>query len=342
MNLRGLGGLPPRPQNAPNAADLVPGIQAGAQNAIVLANVVIVFGPTGTISGLFIYNVGTTPAKGNQPLVSATNASTDPFGNPTIGGSVTAYLAEGGGDVSAVSLSAGGIVFSFYNGSTWTTGANIFQSFNVNGSQLQLVADGTTPNAGVYASPILALAFQSALPASGVGGQVLLLDDPAGQLVYMADPTNGDGNTYDTGRLSQALGSNLPISGTGHTAIFSAAVTPGTYRVEGFIECQQGATAAAQVLGFSGPAATCRIQYYYIEQAVTAQEFSQNSNMGSLTTTSSPAYGAGITFTFAFRGVINVTAAGTLEVIGAEGTSGDSFTVINGSFFDLMPVTVSS
>ena len=71
------------PLNAPAAGQPIPGVQPGTSTGVVIANYVIVFGPTGTPTGLFVYTPGTTPAAGNQPIYSVTDATADPFGNPT-------------------------------------------------------------------------------------------------------------------------------------------------------------------------------------------------------------------------------------------------------------------
>lgn len=75
----GLGGLNPKPVNAPQGATPAPGVQPGQSTAVVVANKVIVFGPK---DGLFIYTG--TPAHGNPPIFSVTapGTTTDPYGNP--------------------------------------------------------------------------------------------------------------------------------------------------------------------------------------------------------------------------------------------------------------------
>lgn len=77
-------GLVP-PLNAPPAGQLTPGVQPGTTPGIVLAQYVIVFGTAG---GVFIYSG--TPALGNPPIYSVTNAATDPYGNTVLQG-FTAY-----------------------------------------------------------------------------------------------------------------------------------------------------------------------------------------------------------------------------------------------------------
>jgi hypothetical protein len=80
----GTGGLPPPPLNAPGAIAPVTGVQAGLQQSIILANIVIIYG---TSAGLFVYNG--TPQLGNPPIAWITNSSTDPYGNAV--GSVAGF-----------------------------------------------------------------------------------------------------------------------------------------------------------------------------------------------------------------------------------------------------------
>jgi hypothetical protein len=88
------GGLPPpRPDQgyAPTGAPMAP----GSQTPIVRAKQVIVSGPSGAVVGVFVYNAGTTPGPGNEPIASLTNQPADPFGNPTETG-VAAYAIISG------------------------------------------------------------------------------------------------------------------------------------------------------------------------------------------------------------------------------------------------------
>lgn len=43
---------------------------------------VIVFGPSGSVVGVFVYAAGATPGPGTGPIAWLTSSSTDPFGNP--------------------------------------------------------------------------------------------------------------------------------------------------------------------------------------------------------------------------------------------------------------------
>lgn len=65
------------PLNAPPGQQAIPGVQPGVSNAVVVAQVLIVFGPRG---GIFIYSP--TPGPGNLVGSWAAAAGTDLFGNP--------------------------------------------------------------------------------------------------------------------------------------------------------------------------------------------------------------------------------------------------------------------
>src|SRR5581483_1572653 len=71
----------------------VPGIQPG-DSGLDLAQIVIIFGPSGTISGLFEYEPGTTPGLGNPPVVAITASTTDPYGNPLPTGGIPSVLVQ--------------------------------------------------------------------------------------------------------------------------------------------------------------------------------------------------------------------------------------------------------
>jgi hypothetical protein len=198
---------------------------------------------------------------------------------------------------------------------------------------------GTDPSTGTaYPGPGLGLADAGGTP-NGLTGWTTAYATTAGNLDFVS---GSDGNSYSTGRASLILASTQSISSTTPAPLtgLSAAVAVGAYRVHGWMEGSQGATAAGQIIGFTGPATTAptRLFYYWVQQGV-AQQFSTISNSGLLTTFTSPAYGAGDTFLFYFDGVVTFSSPGTLTVIAAEGTATDNFSVIAGSFIDIMPIS---
>lgn len=94
MTIPGAGGQQERPFNAPAGQATPVGVQPGTQGAVDFAQVVIVFGPTGRVNGIFVYKPGTTPGPGNGPILSGTFASKDFYGNAVQPGWVS-YAAPG-------------------------------------------------------------------------------------------------------------------------------------------------------------------------------------------------------------------------------------------------------
>jgi hypothetical protein len=69
-----------RPLNAPAAGQVSYGIPPNSSGVIV-ARQVIVFGPAGNATGVFVYAPGTTPGLGNPPITWESSGLVDPFGN---------------------------------------------------------------------------------------------------------------------------------------------------------------------------------------------------------------------------------------------------------------------
>ena len=84
MTVAGLGGLNPRPVNAPQGAAPASGVQPGQSPGVVIANRVIVFGPG---DGIFIYSG--TPGPNTLIASDASAGGTDPFGNVYLAGPTT-------------------------------------------------------------------------------------------------------------------------------------------------------------------------------------------------------------------------------------------------------------
>lgn len=83
MTVPGAGGQQERPFNAPAGQATPVGVQPGTSAGITFARAVVVFGPSGAINGIFVYQPGTRPGAGNGPVLSGTQASKDLYGNPT-------------------------------------------------------------------------------------------------------------------------------------------------------------------------------------------------------------------------------------------------------------------
>jgi hypothetical protein len=94
MVLPGMGGQQPASQGAPRGQQTPVGIQAGVSGGVEFARVVVVYGPTGAVNGVFIYQPGTTPGSGNGPVLSGTESATDLYKNTVLPGWVS-YAAPG-------------------------------------------------------------------------------------------------------------------------------------------------------------------------------------------------------------------------------------------------------
>lgn len=97
----GLGGMPPRPLNAPAGQQAAGGVQPGQSNAIVTANRVIITGASGE---LLVY--AGTPAFGNLIASISAVAGTDNDGNAFLAGTVSYHTIAGFGRVAIQQLDA--------------------------------------------------------------------------------------------------------------------------------------------------------------------------------------------------------------------------------------------
>ena len=58
------------------------GVAPASGGQVVRGRLVIVYGPAGTVVGVFVYQPGTVPGHGNPPVAWMTAGTSDPFGNP--------------------------------------------------------------------------------------------------------------------------------------------------------------------------------------------------------------------------------------------------------------------
>jgi hypothetical protein len=122
------GPVQPVPQNAPSSAEYVVGVQPGISNALVAANVVIVYGAGG---GIFLYNG--TPTAGNLIAAITATSGTDSFGNAYTSvlevGMFTArhLLVDGDGDILIYNNAN-------VNVARWSTGDGSLRLYNTSGA----------------------------------------------------------------------------------------------------------------------------------------------------------------------------------------------------------------
>jgi hypothetical protein len=186
MTIPGLGGQSPRTLGAPQGQATPVGVQAGVSAGVDFARVVVVYGPSGAVNGVFVYQPGTTPKSGNGPVLSGTLSSKDLYGNTVQEGWVS-YASPGSGTYAEllnahlalnfagmsspaeVLMTAAGQI-SILSGDTAagdSPGAVSVSSKNANGGArlVSLVADQVQLD--VSASQNIPLAAVSGMPLSG-------------------------------------------------------------------------------------------------------------------------------------------------------------------------------
>lgn len=84
---------------------MVPALAPGGAQ-IFRGRLVIVFGPGGTIGGVFVYQPGTTPGPGNPPIAYMTAGTEDPYGN-----TVTPQIGSMAGNGQGIVLQGADILF---------------------------------------------------------------------------------------------------------------------------------------------------------------------------------------------------------------------------------------
>jgi hypothetical protein len=138
-----------RPLNAPGTVPLGYGAQPGVSNGVQFARQVIVFGPSGTVVGIFVYAPGTTPGHGNLPLVSITQSATDPYGN-TVQPGVTSYAPAAFAELT-------GAVLAFFNNNA---GGNtrVIVAPNPSGNGVAVQSTGVNPAVWEFDLPVKATA----------------------------------------------------------------------------------------------------------------------------------------------------------------------------------------
>lgn len=323
-------------------------------------------------SGAFFYQG--TPASGNLLISIAPMAGTDDFSNPYRQG-LELHAVNGSNFTQALTFSTGDpdeltpLVFqeAIFNAGNpnrqmdfeilgpQTVGNPDFVSFQIfsganNGSVGASLLIGYTSPANVFtglfqAGPgnllstgaVFRFDNQTTEPSVSQSTTALLYGWD-GQSKFLAD----DGNNYDTGRLSMATSANRLINSVAGITVFPFNFKSGTtYRIHAILEGLQGGTAVAQpVAGFAagvtgGPT---RLFYFFVADG-TAQEFSNISNSGTTAFITSPAYAAARTFYMYIDGVITTGSSVSGGLVCSSATAAESWTLISGSFIDIMPLT---
>jgi hypothetical protein len=249
----GTGGLPvPRPDQVrvypPN------GVQPGSFAGIVRARLVIVSGAG--VSGVFVYNG--TPGLGNPPIVSITNGSTDPFGNPVVPGLDVTQGQITGSVISGSTFEGTDFIlnsagFFFYTGTpaagnlfasvTSSNGTDTFGNAYIQGFEIHGLNAGSSGNAsftsagpfnwtappGVTTVTVQATAGGGGSGSDDTGNPFTSAGGGGGE--YASEPALAvtAGNVYSgtvgAGGTAGAAGANNPGGAGGNTTFTGNSVT---------------------------------------------------------------------------------------------------------------------
>jgi hypothetical protein len=309
-------------------------------------------------SGIFGYSPA--PGAGNLILSVTAAGGTDPYGNTYIAG-ITTYGPNGtysellagvlnmftNGDFSPAILEAGAAVgflsltSPLINGTDTAAGIGL-GSQGASGSNypvVELDGDIALSNSNGQQPGLLA-------PVTGASGVTLYaiganVANSFSNLKYLS----ADQNYYNTGRLSiqgpaanQAITSTTPVAITG----LSFNVGAGRYRIRAKIGCTQGGAAAAANIRIAAVNATLSTLAMTVNWFLAASGDSNGLAWVTGTTfpiiIASPAFAATDTFWLELDGTFLFSAAGVITFQGAQGVSGDNFTVLANSFIDIEPV----
>lgn len=159
-------------------------------------------------------------------------------------------------------------------------------------------------------------------------------------------PGPGDGNLYNCGPLIKTKSTNQTITSTsaqtvtwdtGPSAVPVAAST--TYRLHAIIRGQQGTTGGVtNNFQFQVTGTPTNSAYKVNFLQYTGSGGLDNTNyLGVNTNILSPTYGANQGYWLEIDGYFTTGSAGTLTLFAAEGTAGDTFMILNGTFMEITP-----
>jgi hypothetical protein len=297
-----------------------------------------------TSKGIFFYSG--TPALGNLVIsLVPPGTTTDQFGNVVLPDGLTMYTP--GGQTTFLGNASGINLLKFFTNDVLEilpgeivaaiegTGITRFITTAYEGPGINVV--GHTDTVGMF------LNSPNAGGTSFANGSLPWFDNAGGthpRIIWDGDSARtspADGNTYSLGHLIYSLASNLPLNSTSLVQILPGItlLAGKSYRIHGVIEGLQGATAAAQTIQFVGPTvqSPTRVFYKYIQDGL-AQSYSNVTNLSTLSAMPSPAYTAARTFYFEYDCIVTALATGVVAIFGAEGTNGDPWTAISGSYIE--------
>lgn len=269
----------------------------------------------------------TTPTPAASPLITsiATQAGTDPYGNPYPQG-----LSVEKGVISGAVLSAGNTL------TVDNTGMSVYNGAPVP-ANLQLAI---TPAGGIVTkTPVIFNQFGGTPIANANKGATAYSGHGDMQVVDGLDQ-----QAYATERRSLATANDQTISSTSFATFLSTSIAAGTaareYRIHAELFIAPNQTGGKAALQWTGPGATIgHINFVYTSGTSVGNSGAVGngvSTAGSITMTMVNGQEIGVVA----DGIIQVPAgvSGSFALQGAEGTSGDSFIVRQFSSVDIMPV----
>lgn len=270
---------------------------------------------------------GGSPTPAASPLIAsiATQAGTDPYGNPYPQG-----LGVEKGVISGTVLSAGNTL------TVDSTGLSVFNGAPVP-ANLQLAI---TPGGGIVTkSPVIFNQLGGTPTANANHGGTAYSAHGDLQVVDGLDQ-----QAYATERRSLATGNDQNITSTTFATFLSTTVAAGAsareYRIHAELFIAPNQTGGKAALRWTGPGATIgHLNFVYTSGTASGNSGALGnaiSSSGAITMTMVNGQEIGVVV----DGTIQVPASttGNFTLDGAEGTAGDSFIVRQFSSVDIMPV----
>lgn len=201
------GPVQPIPQNAPVSAEYQVGVQPGVSNAVVAANIVIVYGAGG---GIFLYNG--TPATGNLIAAITSMAGTDAFGNayePVLEVGTFAgrhLLVDTLGDILIYNMAN-------VNVARWSTGDGSLRLYNTSGAGAGNLVAALSPADG---SDTFGNTYSVGLTVGDEGSTYAIIDNEGNLTISGTITASGDVDVSGDMNVSGALiiSGNITTTGT--------------------------------------------------------------------------------------------------------------------------------
>jgi hypothetical protein len=147
-----------------------------------------------------------------------------------------------------------------------------------------------------------------------------------------------DGQQYQTTRNSLVVPSDQPITSSGGFAIVVGQnVGARTYRIHGQFYCQANQTGGAFFFIWTAPSSTGGLISCVISEGLNFASIGAFP-AGTAFSTSAVSMVSGDVYLVTFEGTAICTNSGFFSIQAALTTSGDTFTILTGSFVDVMPV----